>query len=391
MEERATTTRLRRSPLHAAHVRLGGQMVDFEHWEMPVKYSGIVEEHHTVRKAAGLFDISHMGEIWINGLRAADFLNWVLTNDVSALETGQAQYSLMCNEVGGVLDDLYVYRIGAETFLLMVNASRTGRDMLWLEEKLEEFGQSNRVVLKNVSQDYGAVALQGRASEKILSDAIGGNGLIKVDRPSDLQKNEIEAFALGDRDVYVARTGYTGEDGFEVIAPAECIGDVWNRLLTAGESEGLKPCGLGARDTLRLEMGYPLYGHELSEQITPLEAGLGYFVKLGKGEFVGSVELANQKEKKPNRKCVAFRLTDKAPPPRAEYTIWGRDTVWKTGDLNMIGKVTSGNQSPSLGIGIGLALVQSSFAGMGTKLEVNIRNRNVPAEVVKKPFYKPKD
>jgi len=390
-DARATTTRQRQPPLHDVHARLGGQMVDFEGWLMPVKYSGIVEEHHAVRRTAGIFDISHMGEIWVSGVQAADFLNWMLTNNVNALEVGQAQYTLMCNEGGGVIDDLYIYRLGTETFLLIVNASRTGPDALWLEEKLEAFGQKKNVTLKNVSAEYAAVAVQGPAVAGFINDAFRGSGLILVDRLTDLKKNEVDAFALGKHDVYVARTGYTGEDGFEIVAPVECIEAVWDRLLVAGGSSGLKPCGLGARDTLRLEMGYPLYGHELSEQITPFEAGLGYFVKLDQGEFIGRTALAEQKEKKPTKRSAAFRMLGKGPPPRAEYTVWGKDEVWNTGDQSILGKVTSGTQSPTLGVGIGLAMVQAHYAKPGSRFEVNIRGKYLRAEVVRRPFYKRPD
>jgi aminomethyltransferase len=390
-KERARTTRPRQSPLHDVHARLGGQPVDFEGWLMPVKYSGIVEEHHAVRQKAGIFDISHMGEIWVSGVQAGDFLNWTLTNDVHALEVGQAQYTLMCNEGGGVIDDLYLYRLGRETFLLIINASRTGPDALWLEEKLEVFGQKKRVTLKNVSAEYAAVAVQGPAVAGFIDDAIGGTGLIRVERPSDLKKNEMDAFALGRHDMFVARTGYTGEDGFEIVAPVEGIEAVWDLLLTAGESSGLKPCGLGARDTLRLEMGYPLYGHELTEKITPLEAGLGFFVKLDQGEFIGRTALVEQKEKKPAKRSVAFRMLGKTPPPRAEYTVWGKDEVWNTGDRSILGKVTSGTQSPTLGVGIGLAMVQSRYAKPGSRFEVNIRSKYLGAEVVRRPFYKRPD
>jgi len=372
-------------------LRLGASLIDFGGWEMPVKYSGVIEEHHAVRKAAGLFDISHMGEIWVSGARAADFLDWVLTNNVHDLGIGQAQYSLMCNEAGGVIDDLYVYCVGHETYLLVINASRIGPDFLWLSRKTRDFGEKGHVILKNVSSEYAAVAVQGPAVEGFIDAAIQGNGLMQVDRPTDLKENQVDAFTLGQKDVFVARTGYTGEDGFEIVASVDCIGEVWERLLLAGESAGLKPCALGARDTLRLEMGYPLYGYELTEQITPIEAGLSYFVKLDKGEFIGRGSLLEQKEKKPDKRSVAFRMVGKSPPPRTDYTIWGEDKIWNTGDQSILGKVTSGNQSPSLGVGIGLAMVQSHYTGIGSRFEVNIRSKHMPAEVVRKPFYKPEN
>ncbi len=389
-EERATTTRLQHSPLHDEHLRLGASLIDFGGWEMPVKYSGIIEEHHAVREAVGLFDISHMGEIWVSGGRSADYLNWVLTNNIHELGVGQAQYTLMCNESGGVIDDLYVYCVGPETYLLIINASRIGPDFLWLSGKTQDFGGKDHVIMKNVSSEYAAVAVQGPAVADFIDNAIPGNGLMQVDKPTDLKKNQMDAFMLGQEDLFVARTGYTGEDGFEIVAPVDCINEVWEHLLLAGESTGLKPCGLGARDTLRLEMGYPLYGNELTEQITPIEAGLSYFVKLDKGDFIGRVPLVEQKDKSPDRRSVAFRMVGKSPPPRYDYTVWGVDKIWHTGDQSILGKVTSGNQSPSLGVGIGLAMVQSHYTKIGSRFEVNIRNKHMPAEVVRKPFYNPK-
>jgi aminomethyltransferase len=280
--------------------------------------------------------------------------------------------------------------VGPETYLLIINASRIGPDFLWLSGKTQDFGGKDHVIMKNVSSEYAAVAVQGPAVADFIDNAIPGNGLMQVDKPTDLKKNQMDAFMLGQEDLFVARTGYTGEDGFEIVAPVDCINEVWEHLLLAGESTGLKPCGLGARDTLRLEMGYPLYGNELTEQITPIEAGLSYFVKLDKGDFIGRVPLVEQKDKSPDRRSVAFRMVGKSPPPRYDYTVWGVDKIWHTGDQSILGKVTSGNQSPSLGVGIGLAMVQSHYTKIGSRFEVNIRNKHMPAEVVRKPFYNPK-
>ena len=387
--EEVVTARLQQSPLHDMHLGLGAGLIDFGGWEMPVKYTGIIDEHHAVRKAAGLFDISHMGEVFVSGASAVNFLNWVLTNNVCDLEHGQAQYSLMCNQSGGVVDDLYTYRVGPDKFLLIINASRIGPDMNWLQEKLTEFEERDHVSLKNASSGYAAVAVQGPAVAGFIDDAIAGSGQIKKSRPTDLKKNEMDAFMIEGEEIFIARTGYTGEDGFEIVSSVECIEDVWNRLLHAGESHGLKPCGLGARDTLRLEMGYPLYGHELNEQVTPIEAGLSFFVKLDKGKFIGHMQLEEQKRNKPNKRIVAFRMMGKSPPPRNDYTVWGGGITGDTGEQAIIGKVTSGSQSPSLGIGIGMAMVQSSYAKIGSSFVVKIRSKHLPAEVVRKPLYKP--
>ena len=380
---------LQRTPLHDVHHRLGAHVIEFGGWEMPLRYTGILEEHRAVRSVAGVFDISHMGELTLGGRGACEFLNHVLTNDVRRLEVGRAQYSLLCNEAGGVVDDLYVYCIGRDDYLLMVNAGRIGPDMEWLEEKLENWSQRSRVVLKNEAPEWGALAVQGPAVPGFIDDVFQGPGLIGVDRAGELEKNQIDAFRFSGEDIFVARTGYTGEDGFEIIAPVKVIEETWDRVMTAGASSGLVPCGLGARDTLRLEMCYPLYGHELTEQITPLEAGLGFFVKLDKGGFIGREALAQQKEKKPARKCVAFKLLKKAPPPRAGYTIWGCDTLPHKEDKPMLGEVTSGTQSPSLGVGIGLGYVPREFAQPDTSIEINIRNVFQPAVIVKKPIYRP--
>ncbi len=356
-------------------------MIDFGGWELPVKYTGIVEEHLTVRRAAGLFDISHMGEVWVSGAAAAAFLNGILTNDITRLEVGMAQYTLMCNPQGGTIDDLYVYRIGTETYFMIINASRIEADVDWLQTQLAAFADHRQVVLKNVSAQYGAVALQGPEAAGFADAILPGNGLIGIDRASSLKKNRVDAFSLEGHEVFVARTGYTGEDGFEFVAPALIIGEIWQRILRAGEAAGIKACGLGARDTLRLEACYPLYGHELDEQTTPIEAGLGMFVKCEKGDFIGAPVLAAQKADKPQRKSVAFKMTGKAPPPRASYELF------LPGATEPLGTVTSGTQSPSLSAGIGLALLPAAHAEPGQPLEVAVRSSRFPAVVVRKPFY----
>ncbi len=376
---------LKRTPLYSAHQKLGGRLVEFGGWEMPVQYASIMDEHLAVRAAAGIFDISHMGEVWVTGAEAANFLNATLTNNAAKLAPGQAQYSLLCNERGGVVDDLYLYCVGKETFLLIINASRIEADMEWLCARHAAFAKRDAVLMNNVSAEYGAVAVQGPRVAEFIDQCFTGSGTIKVTCPTQLQKNEVDIFSFADRDVFVARTGYTGEDGFEIVTPADTIEAAWNRLLEIGQPFGLKPAGLGARDTLRTEACLPLYGHELDENTTPIEAGVGFFVALDKGDFIGRAVLAEQKANGVARKCVAFKMTDKSAPPRPHYPIWSVGP-----DAKKIGEAASGTQSPSLGIGIGLGYVPTEFAQPETPIEIEIRGRRSPAVVVRKPIYKKK-
>ena len=360
-------------------------MIEFGGWEMPVQYTSILDEHLAVRQAAGLFDISHMGEVSVAGPAAEAFLNQTLTNDLRKLSVGQGQYTLMCNERGGVIDDLYAYRLAADEYLMIINASRSGDDVAWLEKQLAQFEQHGGVKLRNISEATGAIAIQGpRVAEFIdvcfPETAVGGT---VVKRPTDLKKNQIAKFSFNGADVWIGRTGYTGEDGFEVIAPAEKIESVWASLLEMGRSHGLKPAGLGARDTLRTEVCYPLYGHELDENTTPIEAGLAFFVALGKGEFVGRQVLAEQKANGPRKKLVAFKMTGKSAPPRPHYAIWSNGP-----NAVKLGEVVSGTQSPSLGCGIGLGYVPPDFSRPQTPLEIEIRGKRAPAVVVGKPIYR---
>lgn len=345
---------------------------------MPVQYSGIVDEHRAVREACGLFDISHMGELMVGGARAAEFLDHALTNTASKLDVGDAQYSLMCNDRGGVLDDLYVYRIAKEVYLLVVNASRIAEDLAELQRLVAEFESTRTVNVVDESDNLSAVALQGPHVNRFVSQLFTMSGLIAVERPTALEKNQIDAFIFEGKDVYVSRTGYTGEDGFELIAPNEIITILWERLMELGGDHGIKPAGLGARDTLRMEMGYPLYGHELSEGVSPLEAGLGFFVDMEKS-FRGRGELGFQKKEGVTRRNMAFAMTAKSPPPREGYTVWIGDEE--------IGVVTSGTQSPSLQTGIGMAYINQPHAKRGTEIEIEIRGRRFPAELRKKPLY----
>ncbi|MGD1086536.1 MAG: glycine cleavage system aminomethyltransferase GcvT [Verrucomicrobiota bacterium] len=372
---------LKRTPLYAAHKKLGARLVDFGGWEMPVQYTGILEEHRAVRTAAGLFDISHMGQIAVRGGGAPGFLNRVLTNDIRKLQVRQGQYTLMCNERGGVIDDLYVYQVQAEEFLLIVNASRIGADSAWLGRQLAAWPDRAAVDLKNLSEDFGALAAQGpRGAE--FSDACF-SPRADSSLAATLKKNGIARREFLGRPIYVSRTGYTGEDGFEMVAPAEVLHALWSKVLETGAPFGIKPAGLGARDTLRTEVCYPLYGHELDEATTPIEAGLGVFVAFGKGDFVGRPVLAEQKAAGTTKKLVAFKTAEKSAPPRAKYPIWSAGP-----DRRRIGHVTSGTQSPSLGVGIGLGYVPPEMSAANSPIEIEIRGKHSCATIVPKPIYR---
>ena len=359
--------------------------MEFGGWEMPVQYTSIMEEHQAVRQAAGIFDISHMGEVIVSGRAAEEFLTRTLTNDVRKLEAGMGQYTLMCNERGGVIDDLYVYRIAAEEFLMIINAARIEADVAWLDRQLAAFGRRGELAVNDASNDTGAVAIQGPRVAQFIDQCFSGGstGGAVVARATELKKNQIAQFQFFGQVAWVSRTGYTGEDGFEVAAPAGTIGSVWSRLLTTGREFGLKPAGLGARDTLRTEMCDPLYGHELDEETTPIEAGLGFFVALDKGDFTGRAVLAEQKAGGVLKKLMAFKMTDKSAPPRAGYPIWSSGA-----SAGPIGIVTSGTQSPSMGVGIGMGYVKPDFAKPQTPIGIEIRGKRSLAEVAQKPLYR---
>jgi len=375
---------LKRTPLFAAHQKLGGKLIEFGGWEMPVQYTSIMDEHLSVRAAAGLFDISHMGQVAVRGPGAETFLNRTLTNDIRKLAGGQAQYTLMCNERGGVVDDLYVYRLEPTRYLLIVNASRIDADVAWLGRQSAAWAHPDRLELENISDSECALAIQGPRVVEFMDGLFPGSSDsgTAVSKVTVLKKNQVGRWRWAGAQAWVARTGYTGEDGFEVIASSQVIESIWTGILEAGRPFGLKPCGLGARDTLRTEMCYPLYGHELDEHTTPIEAGLGFFVALDKAEFVGRAVLAEQKETGVGKRCVAFKMTDRSAPPRPHYPIWiGR------ADAKPVGEVVSGTQSPSLGIGIGLGYVPPAFAKPGTPIEIEIRGNRSAAVVVPKPIY----
>jgi aminomethyltransferase len=376
---------LKRTPLFSAHQRLGARLVEFGGWEMPVQYSSIVDEHLAVRRSGGLFDIAHMGEVTVQGPGALAFLNHLLTNDAARLAPGQGQYTLMCNERGGVIDDLYAYRVADQDFLLVINASRIDPDVAWMQQQLAAWPQRDQVRLENRSDALAAVALQGPRVRELIDTVFPGpfTGGAKVAKASELKKNEIVVTTYAGQPAWIGCTGYTGEDGFEIITPNGVIEAAWDHLLRAGHAHCLQPAGLGARDTLRTEVCYPLYGHELDENTTPIEAGVGFFVALDKGEFIGRATLAAQKANGTTRRCVAFKMTDKSAPPRPHYPIWSTGPA-----AAKVGEVTSGTQSPSLSVGIGLGYVPAELAKPGTPIEIEIRGRRSPAVIVAKPIFK---
>jgi len=373
----------KKTPLYEEHARLGAKIVPFAGWLMPVQYTSIVEEHQTVRNNVGVFDISHMGQLILDGAGARDWLNMMLTNNVEKLAIGTGQYTLLLNERGGIIDDLIIYRIDDQKFLLVVNAARTGEDFAWLQNHLKEGRSPGRLNggletaahcnLTNRSTEFGGVAIQGpRVAE--LFRALFGND---TELPA---RNHILDLPFDETRVSVAHTGYTGEDGIEVFFRATDAVKFWNAVLEHGKPFGMKPCGLGARDTLRLEMCYPLNGSDLSPERNPIEAGLGFFVDLTKPDFVGRDALLKTKESGPREKLVPFRMKEKGPPPRPRYR------VFRNGER--IGEVTSGTLSPSLNWGVGMAYVSSAHAKIGSEIDIEIRGQKLPATVEKKPLYR---
>ncbi len=373
---------LKRTALFSAHQKLGAKLIDFGGWEMPVHYTSITDEHLAVRNAAGIFDISHMGEITVSGAAAAEFLNQLLTNDINKLPPGLGQYTLMCNERGGVIDDLYAYRLCGDVYFLVINASRIEADVAWIQSQAAKFPRRSELILTDASHNYAAIAVQGPRVKDFINDIIPGASIsaMRVARVTDLKKNEIGGFKFEHQSVLVSRTGYTGEDGFEIVGGDESIRHLWDKIISLGRPFGLKPCGLGVRDTLRTEVCYPLYSHELDEETTPIEAGVGFFVSLDKREFNGRSVLAEQKQHGVKKKLIAFKMADKSAPPRPHYPIWVNGAN--------VGEVTSGTQSPSLNLGIGMGYVPPEFAKPDTKIEIEIRGKRAGAIVVPKPIYR---
>ncbi len=360
---------MKKTVLNQVHRDLGARMVEFGGWDMPVQYAGVIAEHLAVREAAGLFDVSHMGEIEVAGPDAQAFLQFVTTNDVAALVDGQVQYTAMCYPSGGVVDDLTLYRFSAERFLLCVNAANTEKDFSWLENQRELFaGKSLKI--SNLSSEYAQLALQGPAADRILAR------LTEIDLAEIAYYHFVEGQVSG-IDTLISRTGYTGEAGFELYCPTEKAVALWQQLMAVGSAEGLVPAGLGARDTLRLEKAYALYGHEITAEILPLEARLGWITKLKKGDFVGSDSLLKAKEAGLQRKLIGLQLSENGVP-REGYPVLseGRE----------VGYVTSGTMSPSLKKGIALALVEAAVADGEQPLQIGIRKRQLAAERASLPF-----
>jgi aminomethyltransferase len=373
----------KKTPLYDEHMQLGAKIVPFAGWLMPVQYTGIIEEHQAVRNNVGMFDISHMGQFVVDRAGAREWLNTMLTNNIDKLDVGMGQYTFVLNERGGIIDDLIAYRIGDETFLLVVNAARTAEDFAWLQNHLKEGRSPDRpsggletaapCKLHNRSANFGGVAIQGPRIAEFFHSLFGKD----VEIPS---RNHIVDLPFNGTEVSVARTGYTGEDGIEVFFRASDAVKFWNAALEAGKPFGIKPCGLGARDTLRLEMCYPLNGSDLSPERNPLEAGLGFFVDLTKPDFIGRDVLLETKENGPQEKLMPFRMKEKGPPPRPHYA------VFQNGER--IGEVTSGTLSPSLNWGLGMAYVSAAHAKIGAEIDVEIRGQKFPAIIEKKPLYK---
>jgi aminomethyltransferase len=362
---------MQRTPLITHHRACEAKLVDFAGWEMPIQYSGVVDEYHTVRSHIGLFDVSHMGRLRVAGSGAVSYLQRVTTNDVGKLAVSQAQYSMVCNENGGIKDDVFVYRLTVDEFLLCVNASNREKILSWLQAKL---AQDKTVRLEDRSVELAQVAVQGHQSRDLLM-SLGETTL------EGMKLHHICNGTIGGLSCLVARTGYTGELGYEIYIDANQVGRLWDLLIDKGRAWGLKPAGLGARDLLRLEMGYLLYGNDMGEDTTPLEANADWTVSFLKGEFIGSQALLAQKQAGITRRFVAFELVEKGVP-RHGFRILDPATS------NAIGEVTSGNFSPLLQKGIGLGYVPVRYTEPGDSILVEIRGKHIPASIVRPPFYK---
>lgn len=360
---------MKNTALTATHEALGAKIVPFAGYNMPVSYEGVNAEHETVRKGVGVFDVSHMGEFLITGPTALDLIQKVTSNDASKLTIGKAQYSCLPNETGGIVDDLIVYRIKEEQYLLVVNASNIQKD--W--DHIATYNTEFKAEMRDLSEDYSLLAIQGPKAVEAMQS------LTSVDLAGIKFYNFVVADFAGIEHVIISATGYTGSGGFEIYCKNEDVKQVWDKVFEAGASFGIKPIGLAARDTLRLEMGYCLYGNDINDQTSPFEAGLGWITKFTK-DFINSEALAKEKAQGPKRKLVAFELDDRGIP-RHDYDI-------VDGQGKKIGLVTSGTMSPSMGKGIGLGYVPVIFSEVGSKINIQIRKNAIPATVVKLPFYK---
>jgi len=361
---------MKQTILHDTHVAHGAKLVDFAGWHMPIQYSGVLDEYHTVRGHTGLCDVSHMGRVRVEGAGALAFLQHLTTNDVAKIEIMGSQYSMVCNPTGGIKDDVFVYRLGDQEYLVCVNASNKEKIISWFQE--HHTNQNGALEIKDCTEDMAQLALQGPQSTKLLGEGVQDN--LKVLKPRRCLQTKVFDISL-----LITRTGYTGEVGYELYVPTNQVVKLWNGLMDKGEAYGLKPTGLGARDLLRLDMGYFLYGNDLTEDITPVEANATWIVGFDKGAFIGKEKLVEQRDQGTLRTCIAFELLEKAVP---------RQGMRMFSDGQEIGQITSGNLSPILQKGIGLGYVVPEFGAVGTKVSVDIRGRRVPAVVVKLPFYK---
>lgn len=364
-----TTTNLKRTPLYNSHLELGGKIVPFAGWEMPVQYSGVVNEHNTTRNAAGLFDVSHMGEIFVEGPQAENCLQYLTPNNVAKLQDFQAHYSALTNEQGGLVDDIIIYKFNKEKYLVCVNASNADKDFDWMLKNNKFNAQ-----ITNRSSEYGQIAVQGPQAVLIVQQ------MLKDQTVADIKYFSFRVTRFFDCELILARTGYTGEDGFELFVPSNQTKKFWEALLVSGKDYGLIPAGLGARDSLRLEACMPLYGHELEADITAIESGLGWVVKPEKGEFVGSKIILKQKEQGAPRSLVGFFIDDAGIARQGDKIL--------NLDGQEIGWVTSGTKTPYINKALGMAIIDSKFKAEGTKLFVQVRGKNLACHTVKKPFYK---
>ena len=353
----------KRTCLYDKHVALGALVSPFGGFDMPIQYTNIVDEHNAVRQACGMFDVSHMGEVLVTGAESEKFVNYIFTNDIADAPDGKIFYGMMCHPSGGVVDDLLVYKMAEQRFFLVINASNIDKDVAWIAEHAKDFD----VVVENQSEKYGEVAVQGPKAEDIVERVLG----IGCKELAFYTCKEVE---YNDETIIISRTGYTGEDGFEIYGSHAFINEVWDKLLASGE---VKPCGLGCRDTLRFEVGLPLYGDELADDITPLEAGLGMFVKLDK-DFIGKEALVKQKAEGLKRKIVGIELKDKAIP-RHGYDV--------EVDEKVIGVVTTGYNSISTGKSVCMAMLDIDYTKLDTEVSVRIRKKVFPGVVTKKRFY----
>lgn len=359
---------MKRTPLHPIHVSAGARLVEFAGWEMPLQYSGVVDEHRAVRTAVGLFDVSHMGRLSVGGRDASSFLQLVTTTNPDRLAVGTAHYSMVLNPAGGIKDDIFVYRLAPTRFLVCVNASNRDKIFSWFCAKAPQ----GDVRLEDQSDDLAQLALQGPRSPDVLR-------VLCPEAAARLKPRQCLETALWGEPAIIARTGYTGEVGYELYLPAPAAAKIWEALMDAGQQAGIKPCGLGARDLLRLEVGYLLYGNEIDEQTTPLEANAAFAVDFTKGDFIGRQALLEQKAQGLARILVGFELVENGVP---------RHGMTVVTDGREIGRVTSGNFSPWLKKGIGLAFVPMAYSEPGTRVQVDIRGRLYDARCVKPPFYK---